>query len=121
LVVALHLLGTFTAPGFDPTAVFPKAPRSAGIVAIRIYYEESDKQFRIQVHPYFEHKIGLKLQVYPKQIEIVYHELEAAKRASQAYVESNIRKVFGKHYPGKVEWADDETRLSKIEPWRCKQ
>jgi hypothetical protein len=88
---------------------------------IRIYYEESDKQFRIQVYPYFEHKIGLKLQVYPKEVEIVYHELEPAKRASQAYVEANMKKVFGKRYPGKVEWADDAPHLSNLEPWRCKQ
>ena len=120
-MVALHLLGTFTAPGFDPTALFPNAPRSAGIVAIRIYYEESDKQFRFQVYPYFERKTGNTLQMYPKQIKIFYYGLEAAKRASQAYVEANIRKVFRKHYPGKVEWADDETHLSKVEPWRCKQ
>ena len=120
-MVALHLLGTFTAPGFDPTALFPNAPKSAGIVAIRIYYEESDEQFRIQVYPYFERKTGNKLQMYPKQVEIFYHGREAAKRASQAYVEANIRKVFGKHYRGKVEWADDASHLSNVEPWRCKQ
>ena len=119
--MALHLLGTFTAPGFDPTALFANAPRSAGIVTIRIYYEESDKQFRVQVYPYFERKIGNTLQMYPKQIKIFYYRLEAAKRASQAYVEANIRKVFRKHYPGNVEWADDATHLSKVEPWRCKQ
>ena len=95
-MVALHLLGTFTAPGFDPTALFPNAPRSAGIVAIRTDYEESDKQFRFQVYPYCERKTGNTLQRYPKQIKIFYDALEAAKRASQAYVEANIRKVFGK-------------------------
>ena len=120
-MVTLHLLGTFTAPGFDPTALFPKAPKSIGTVTIRIYYEESERHFRIQVYPYFLHKIGLKLQMYPKQVEIVYYELEAAKRASQAYVEANIRKVFGTHYPGKVAWADDEKLLRQIEPWRCNQ
>jgi len=39
---------------------------------IRIYYEESDKQFRIQVYPYFERKTGNTLQMYPKQIKIFY-------------------------------------------------
>src|SRR5215467_12282797 len=75
--MTLRLLGTFTAPGFDPTALFPNALRSAGIVTIRIYYEENDKQFRIQVYPYFERKTGHKLQVYPKQIKIFYYGLEA--------------------------------------------
>jgi hypothetical protein len=78
--VILRLLGTFSAPGFDPTALFPNASKSAGIVTIRIYYEGSDKQFRIQVYPYFEHKSGLKLQMYPKQVRIFYYEREAAKR-----------------------------------------
>ena len=82
-------------------------------MAIRIYYEESDKQFRFQVYPHFERKTGNTLQTYPKQVKILYDGLEAAKRASQAYVEANIRKVFGKHYPGKVEWADDATHLSR--------
>jgi len=57
-------------------------------VAIRIYYEESDKQFRIQVYPHSERKTGNTLQMYPKQIKIFYYGLEAAKRASQGYVEA---------------------------------
>ena len=68
--MGLHLLGTFIAPGLDPTAVFPNAPKSLGIVTIRIYYEESNKHFRIQMYPYFEQKTGLKLQIYPKQVKI---------------------------------------------------
>jgi len=73
------------------------------------------------VYPYFELKSGRKLQMYPKQVKIFYDGLEAAKRASQAYVEANIRKVFAKHYPGEVEWADDEKHLRQIEPWSLRE
>ena len=55
--------------------------------------------------------------MYPKQVKIFYDGLEAAKRASQAYVEANIRKSLASTTLEKVVWADGEKHLRQIEPW----
>ena len=71
-------------------------------MAIRIYYEESDEQFRIQVYPYFERKTGNKLQVYPKQIQIFYHGLAGSR-------EARITGVCG---------SEHQESLSQALPWK---